>query len=944
MAPFRRFLFVLGFVLVHAATGSAQEAAVAGVITDTTGAVLPGVVVRAVHETSGNSFETVTDSNGAYRLPIRTGVYRITAELPGFSTQARGGLEVLVGREVAVNLEMAPSALQESVTVTGEAPLIETTQSSLGGNIDPRQMQDLPLNGRNWMDLTLLAPGSRANAVATDDPVRGSGSYQINVDGQQVTNVIQTGFGQPRYSRDAVAEFEFISNRFDATQGRSSGVQINAVTKSGTNTFSGTASSYFRHDSMIAKDFVARRVLPYSNQQLGLTFGGPVRRDRIHFFGYYEYEREPRTFIYESPYPRFNIDLTDARLEHKGGGRADFQFSSQLRLAVRANVYDNLLPHDPRWSGGAIRHPAGANNTDQESKQVFGSLTQILGNRALNEIRVGYGGYGFTNHPPAKWPASPSGLGIGAPSILLIGYTVGQNHVFSPQTLTQHTYSVRDDFTYSFAGKGRHTLKLGGEYAHHWTDVFFCNLCNGQLDARGGPVPANLEDLFPVWDDVSTWNLAPLSPISVRWRQNFGTFAFNDPRRIGAFWLQDDWSVTSRLTLNLGMRYDVMVGSLAEHVIVEPFLPEERPSDRNNIAPRIGFAYSLNDRTVIRGGFGKYFGDVVESWTQRTSAGALMAGAEVPYDGRADFASNPFNGPPPTFDQILRSGVRRENTLGIISPTAETPYSYQTSIGTQRQLGGNTAIEADYVYSANRHEPAMSNINLSYNPATGVNYPFTDVSRRPFPQWGVVNLIRTEGRAESHALQTAFTKRFANRWQASATYTLSGSWSRDDQPLSGFEPVPFTVAADLGGERSLAAGDQRHRAVVSGIWQVGYGFQVGGLYFYGSGERISTSYGTDLRNTGGTGTNRLRPDGTIVPRNVFVGMPLHRVDMRVQRQFALGSTATVAGIVELFNVFNHANYGSYTTQETNRQYGLPTQNTNVAYQPRMLQLGVRVAF
>jgi hypothetical protein len=193
-------------------------------------------------------------------------------------------------------------------------------------------------------------------------------------------------------------------------------------------------------------------------------------------------------------------------------------------------------------------------------------------------------------------------------------------------------------------------------------------------------------------------------------------------------------------------------------------------------------------------------------------------------------------------------------------------------------------------------------------------------------------------------LQTAFTKRLSHRWQASGSYALAGAWDGEALPLSGLQPVTFKVAPDLGGDYSLGVSDQRHRAVVNGIWQLGYGFQLSGLYFFGSGARFTTNYGGDRRNTGGANVGRLRPDGTIVPRNNFVGKPLHRVDLRIQRQFRLGGRAGIDGILEVFNLFNHENYGSYTTAESNSLYGKPSQNTNVAYQPRMVQLGFRARF
>jgi len=240
---FRRVALMFTLLALMPVGAWAQEATLNGTVTDSTGGVLPGVTITATHTATGNTFVAVTDERGGYRIPLRVGMFKVDAELPGFGTVSRQ-LELLVGQTAVLNLQMAPSTVQESVTVTGEAPLVDTQTSTLGTNVDPRQMQELPVNGRNWMDLTLLAPGSRANAVA-ETPIGSTSSnipFQLNLDGQQVTNQVALSFGQPRFSRDAIGEFEFISNRFDASQGRSSGIQVNAITKSGTNTMGGTFS------------------------------------------------------------------------------------------------------------------------------------------------------------------------------------------------------------------------------------------------------------------------------------------------------------------------------------------------------------------------------------------------------------------------------------------------------------------------------------------------------------------------------------------------------------------------------------------------------------------------------------------------------------------------------------------------------------------------------
>ncbi|MBI3049280.1 MAG: TonB-dependent receptor [Acidobacteria bacterium] len=969
--------FVLATAVVWPSVGSAQEATVAGAVTDSTGGVLPGVTVTAVHETTGNVFLAVSDDQGLFRIPVRVGAYRLTAELPGFATVTRTGISVLVGQAVTVNLEMRPSAVQETVTVTAEAPLVDVTQSRASGNIDPLQMQELPILGRDWQTLSLLAPGSRANAVgnAPLDSAVERGAYQLNIDGLQVTNnIANSSFGNPGFSRDAIAEFEFVANRFDATQGRSMGVQLNAVTKSGTNTYAGTFSGYFRHDRFVAADFITGRVLPYSNQQVSATFGGPIRRDRFHFFANYEYEREPQTFAYSTPFPRFNLDLTDVNREHQGGGRLDAQFSPQTRLTLRGSKWRSFMPFERVNTGAG--HPSGPNSFSRQADQYQAGLVRVFGSRALNELKVGYAGYKWSTQSIVPWDGHPqrtAGVRFGAPQIQLVGLTIGQVHTNTPQTIGQDNYWFRDDFTLSYNARGRHDLKVGGEYIYNHNWLLSCRLCMGQLDARGGPVPRNIEDLIPVWNDPTTWNLAALSSITRRYILNVGNFRIAPPRGVYAGWVQDDWRITPRLTMNLGLRYDLYRGVWANWdgaPAVPPFVepPETRPDDTDNFGPRLGFAFGLNDRTVVRGGFGKYFADVTDQIAHQTPIWAQQFSVTVENDGRPDFAANPFNGPAPGYEQaaVLGCAVRRvpgclrASLSGeVASPFLQVPYSWQTSIGVQRQLGATMALEADYVFTGARNDLFTSHVNLNYDPATGANRPFGNINLRPLPDWGTVTMaFMSEGHNYSnlHALQLLFTKRFSARWQASATYTLSGLWEHDPVPFfaipqpAGSTPAlrfaqpTFPVAPDIGGEYGLAATDQRHRAVFNGIWDVGYGFRLSGLYFFGSGQRFATNYGGDLRQVGTGGSARLRPDGTIVERNSFVGRDLHRVDLRIQRRFPLGGRVAIDGILEVFNLFNHENFGSYVTAESSRAFGRPQANANIAYVPRTLQLGFRAAF
>jgi hypothetical protein len=966
---------LVALLLAAPVAAHAQEAVLTGVVTDSTGAVLPGVTVSAVHDATGNRFEGVTDETGSYRVPVRVGVYTLTASLQGFTTVARGGIQLLVGQTAGVNLQMSPSSVQETVTVTAEAPLLNVATSSLGGNVDPTQVQELPVDGRNWMALALLAPGSRTSSTNANSPLpdRNGGEvreYQTNLDGMQVTNSLGGG-SQPNFSQEMIAEFQFISNRFDATQGRSQGVQVNVITKSGTNRVAGSFRANFRDDALNAEDPVLERVVPISNQQYAVSTGGPIIRDRLHFFGFYEFEREPRTSIWNTPFPRFNVELNGTATKKLGGGRLDYQLSTDNRLMFKGNLTKTWTPFGP----GSNTHPAATNSTGETQDTLMVQLTQVLSSRALNELRVGYAGYIFRNRNLTSWSrhwAATNGpygpVTVGSPRIRFTGFTILPNAGY-PRHRVQNLYNINDAFTVSYNAKGRHDLKLGGEFLLHHEMSANCTNCSGEIDARGGPLPRNLEDLMPDPFNVDTWNFAAMSPLVRTYRLGIHKGRRDDvDLPYYAAYVQDDWRMSDKLTLNLGLRYDLTVGSFAQQGEFLPFMEKGRPEDANNYQPRVGFAYQWDDRTVVRGGVGKYYAEVITPVVLYALEPATIAVLEVANDGRPDFAANPFNGPPPTFDQAVTrfcsapeqaanfAAWRARNFTGTapcvlrgageMAPPGEyahVPHTWQTSIGVQRQMGAAMVVEADYVYSRGRDEKFIQeNVNIAFNPATGVNLPYSRTTA-PYPEFGIVAMTPFTGRSAYHALQTAFTKRMSNRWQATATYTLSGLWSAEGQPLMGVPgrtptEVPFAVAPDLGAEWSLAESDQRHRAVFSGIWQVGRGFQLSGLHYFGAGNRDEALYGGDRRGLGAGGEARLRPDGTIVERNSFMQPAENRTDIRVQQRVPLPNGISADLIAEAFNLFNRPNY-TLESEEISLDYNQP-----IAAQFRSAQLGFRLTF
>jgi hypothetical protein len=944
--------------------GWAQEAVLSGTVSDSTGGVLPGVTVTAVHVDTGNTFVSVTDERGDFRLPVRVGAYEISLELQGFATVTRTGLTLLAGQTANLPLEMSPSGLQETVTVTGEAPIVNLTQTNLSGNIDPQQVAELPVEGRNWMALLLVAPGSRtastdANSPLPDRLAADNREYNTNIDGQQVSSALGGG-RQPLFSQEMIAEMQFISNRFDASQGRSLGVQVNVISKSGTNRYAGSVRGNFRDDRFNSEDPVVGRVIPISEQQIASTFGGPIMQDRLHFFGYYEYDRNPSLGVWNTAYPLFNVTRDNLVATKQGGLRLDYQLSTQARLMVKGDLWRN-------WNAGLAGgsgYPSSASTTRETGNNLNIQLLNVLSNRAVNEVKTGYAGYYYFNTCHTNWdnhwykddgPYGP--VAECGPVIQFTGFTMGGNQGY-PRHRGQDRYWIRDDFSLSYEAAGRHDLKAGGEFLYHHEMSANCTRCRGSYDARNGPRPNadNLQAWFSDPFDADTWDLNAISPLV----RSF-TIGIHKGRRtpdnmpMYAAWVQDDWRVTDRLTVNLGLRWDLLWGIFANDGEFPPMMLAGREQETKDFQPRFGFAYSIDDRTVLRGGTGKYYGELLTPSLLYALESAYVVTVEYPNDGRADFMTNPFNGQKPTYDEALsRFCANNNNAPGCLlqaaqelSPPVEyqhTPHTWQNSIGLQRQLGDDMGVEVDYVYNRGRNEKVLqANINLAYDPATGVNLPYNQRANRPYPNHGIIGMTPFTALHDYHALQATFTKRMSNNWQAGATYSLAGLKSGNGRPLTGVtgeEPiqVPFDVAPDIGGEYSFDATDQRHRLVVNGIWQLFRGFQVSGYHYLGAGNRDSTNYGGDLRNVGSGGEGRLRPDGTIVARNSFIQPAQNRTNVRFQQRIPFGGRVQLDLMAEAFNLFNRPNY-ILETQESSADYGEATDGQN-----RTWQFGFRLGF
>jgi hypothetical protein len=493
--------------------------------------------------------------------------------------------------------------------------------------------------------------------------------------------------------------------------------------------------------------------------------------------------------------------------------------------------------------------------------------------------------------------------------------------------------------------------------------------------------------LFPDQFNADTWLLSDPSIGLIATNYQVGisdSSAFLTPVRMWKYgaWAQDDWKISRKLTLNLGVRYDLIWNAFAQNVDFPPFETPGRPQDANNYQPRLGFAYTLTDKTVLRGGAGLYYNDELNTnvlWPMSPLTIAVVSIDNVP--ARADFAANPFNGPTPTYAQALArfcnaGGEGAANSASFntwaasgftggapclqralqeqapLSQYSHVTHSWQSSIGIAQQFGSTSALEVDYVQTNSRNEKSIQdNVNVTFNPATGIPYPYSDVAHRAYPAFGLIGDIPHIGLSDYYGVQSSFTKRMANHWQASITYTLGKLYETDPPPLTGLNEYTGPVPIDIGNERSLADSDQRHRAVFNAIYDVGHGFQASGIYFYGSGQRSQIVCGCDARGLSITSIDRLRsaadthgPAGSIIPRESFVGDPIHRVEMRLLQRIPLHGKANIAGSFEVFNLFNRKNYQSYNLTETSLTYGTPNSSTNGAYAPRTVQLGFRLTF
>ena len=926
----------------------AQQTGVTGRITDPSNASIASAVVSATSD-EGTRLETLTNAQGIYQFPtLRASKYVLRFQAPGFSPAERT-LSLLVGQVANVDVMLQLPTSSSSVSVEAAAVTVDTTTSTIAGDVSPAEVSRLPLNGRNYLQLAMMVPGITSNDVvnsplgATD-----SGKLQINVDGQQVTqNSAGDGFGEPQYSQDAIDQFQIITNRFDATLGRSSRMVVNVQTKSGSNQFHGTLYGYFRNSAFNASDPVAHRVLPFSDQQFGGTFGGPILRNKLFFFFAYEGERQPTT-IFDTPtgfgglsYSFANQLRTNTYLLH-----TDYALNGSNRISVRATGYTWQVPFN-NVTGSAS--PTRATDSTRTSYAVLGTWTSTISPSLVNEAKVGLNHFDWQNTPLLQ-----------TQEYRLPTITVGAPYNY-PQQLGQNDYQYRDDL---FWLKGGHSLKAGVDYLHNtYSGNFGQNVRGTVLSFSSGVSALNLQSVFPVWNDPTTWNLSALAPYATSFTQGFGNYKYSLPTNALGFWLQDDWKVTPRLTFNLGLRYDNDLGIFNPNLTLKSGIQTPHYNDNLLFQPRLGFVWDPTGsrKTAIRGGGGLFYADIQ---VNQTIDDQIFNGQTTISPSVTGTATNPINLSAPfgsvTGAQFLSGAVPvNAQTIQPLGPNVHTPYSLQLSIGVEHQLTSTWTFSADYIHWRVYHDWIRTDANLLYNAATGYNANPSTAGRPNTAFAGILNFTTPNAAGSIYnGLHVGVQHRFSQSFSASAAYTLSH--------LKDSTTGPFYYPNNqfnLADEWATSPDNQLHTLTIAGAYTWKWGISLSGSFHYGSGQNFQVTANQNPFNATGV-TDRLflasapyygsasnlksvTINGAaynLVARDSLVGKPIEHVDLRLSKTFSIKERIRLIPMVEAFNLFNHSNFGGYQTVVNLASYGSPIQNTDLAYAARMLQFAGRIEF
>ena len=924
---------------------------ITGRITDAQGAAVPGVTVTGKNTQTGFVRTDVSDGEGIYRLTgLPVGAYDLTAELQGFSRIDNKGIVINVGQTLDVNMTLKVASLSESVTVTGETPLIETSSSSVGGVVDVGRIENMPLNGRQFANLAATIPGvglgfhSDPTKSTQYSPQIGGGNgrnlnYQI--DGGDNNDDTVGGLLQ-LFPLEAIQEFNFVTSRYKAEYGRSNGGVMNIVTKSGTNNMAGSFFTLYRDDKMNAKTETEKLneadKQDYKRYQFGGSFGGPIVTDRVHFFGAAERTQQDTFQIVSTSglYPSLDGTFGTPYRENLVTGKVTANLNPAQYLAVRYGRNTNSQPY-----GAAPNTPPNGWGT---SKNSFNSINLnhnwVLGGSKLNEFIFQYADFANNINANSQDPYEtfPNGVSVGqSPN--------------TPQTTEQKKYQIKDDFSWSVSGMGGlgHELKTG---------VNFINEPRLFITFNGGKGVVQYTHLT---DSVT----GPISTVQL----SDGDAAANIPLKQYAAYVQDDWRVNGRLTLNLGLRYDYITGYQFDQSKNANFVKmqaagkagllagikglenfgKDPKNDGNNIQPRLGFAFDVNGkgRDVIRGGWGIYH-DMAY-----TNSNALFAASDATGVGfgtvlNVDNQSGIRN-PDGSFYRVGQplSNIQSQNqadtsTVPVFGqftdPRLQLPYTRQTAFGWSHQLMQSTVLTADFVRNDGRDLNTRPRLNTRpVGDLSGARrLAFTGIS----PNALGTRAGSSYGKSKYTALIVGLKRRMLNGVDFSASYTLAESKSTIGTAADELNQNLLQDATLLYDDPRVygptGRTDARHQGTVAAVLQA-KGFTVAPVFLFRTALPVSITEGIDLNRNSerndipakayqfdGVG-NAPKEIGDCKTWNCGRGAPRTQMNLRVSRSFRLFGRSRVEAIGEVFNLFNAKNPATFTTT---RLFGDGTPNPN----------------
>ena len=994
MARIRILACAVLMVLVSAVAARAQQgtAEIAGRAMDQQGAALPGVNIVATNEGSGVFRETTSSADGRYILSqMVPGRYRIVAKLDGFRTYERVGLVLAVGNTMTIDVTLGIGNLAESVTVTGQTPLIDLTSTEVGGNIGTGELAELPAMNRNYFATVSLLPGVQftpSTQMGNDTIVSNGQSSQnnnVSVDGgYNGDDALGTSAGaQVRTPLESIQEFQVVTSMYDAEYGRAGGAIVNAVTKSGTNSFSGVVFGYAASNSLTAEDFftdqrnLAKATI--TKREWGFVLGGPIVKNKAHFFVSLErqVDNPNRTRVFNTR-PDLNLAIVEDRTSWNTLIRFDHQISANHTWAVRWLRED--APQYPIVPSSRSALGTFQDETDLDQTAVA-TLTSVLGNTQVNTFRVaktwehwwhgndcfrgqgsagGWQGFKFGDEAQGDQSLCPAQLD--QLSFLGGGSTESQG----PWDVN---YQIEDSFSWFVPGKkGDHNLKFGARY--NYTELRRVS----QINQNG---------TFRINSDL---NFDPANPRTYPERLTIRIpGAYDETMTNHSFegFVQDKWQMGKRTTLSLGVRYDLELFPTLDPTGNPLFAQGQKTvADRNNVAPRVGFTHQLDDegKSLVRAGYGLFYNrtvlgsidDTIEfpKFTSSINASFPNDNAD-PGPGQGRLPTDPFlvNGPVVNralLNQLFPPGTLLRNTGVVVfdSPDRKTPYAHQFTVGYVRELAAQLAIHADYVRIMNRSMFLSRNLYPMVRANTTRTGPITrqdafgvlgaDASGYRQQVW----VFENTGESDYDALNLQLEKRYADHWSARVSYSLSSSrgtaLNQADRNTDQFQ-------TDLRlDERSGPTGvDRRHVLSISGRTEVP---KTGGLtlapvirFMSGAPFTIFDS-SIDANQNGelddplpagtfsGVGDNAmtdLKNDGG---RNGAVGPDYFQVDLRAGYRRKIGND-TIELFLDAYNLTNRANFDNPASDRRipSTFLILSTLRGGSGF-PRQAQFGVRYAF